>query len=366
MRKVVFGLNNRQSKKYLICKIRYSEKEVLLHHSLVRRDWKKPPMCGQYIRLQVIITYRKELYNITMKFLYWNINNQQIPFEEKLKELLSDKEIDVLILSENRNITDSKLTLDTDLVTVPLFLNNSKLKWINVYYRKNDNYQITHFHEFTEIEYDEDNVTDGLKKGNTRQVNRIQIFKISGNIPDTFFACIHFPSKLFHDEITHLQIVQNYISKIHNATNVADRLFVVGDFNMDPFDYAMVEPKGFNAHNNRDLVVSDTKFKFGSHNILYYNPSWTLLGDFVNKLDYSKHKRTGGSFYFKKKISRSLYWHLIDQIIMRKSLINEFVSEDLEIIENEFIKTEILREPKKDENKIDHFPLKFSFNFKTK
>ena len=51
---------------------------------------------------------------------------------------------------------------------------------------------------------------------------------------------------------------------------------------------------------------------------------------------------------------------------MRKSLINEFVSEDLEIIENEFIKTEILREPKKNENKIDHFPLKFSFNFKTK
>ncbi len=93
-------------------------------------------MCGQYISLQVIILYRKELYNITMKFLYWNINNQQIPFEEKLKELLSDKEIDVLILSENRNITDSKLTLDTDLVTVPLFLNNSKLKWINVYYRK--------------------------------------------------------------------------------------------------------------------------------------------------------------------------------------------------------------------------------------
>ena len=299
-----------------------------------------------------------------MRLIYWNINNQIPPFQDKLKTLIVDKDIDVLILSENKKISDSELTKDTDFISVPLSVNNKKIRWINVYYKKNDNYKITHHTEYTEEEEVESKT--GSTKTKKRQVNRVQIFKISGNIPDTYFACIHFPSKLYHDDITHLQIVQNYINKIHNATTDTDRLFIVGDFNMDPFDYAMVEPKGFNAHNNRELVTTDSQLKFGTHNKLYYNPSWTLLGDFVNKMDYTKNKRTGGSFFYKDKVSRNLYWHLIDQIIMRKSIIDEFISDDLEIIENEDLKTELLKVKTKGENKIDHFPLKFSFNLKTK
>jgi exonuclease III len=298
-----------------------------------------------------------------MKFLYWNINNQPSPFEDQLKSLINDKIIDVLILSENKLISDDKLINDIGFVPVELKLNNSKSRWVQVFYRKNDDYEITHFNEHTEV--DEDDLTNA-ETDEIKQVNRVQVFKISGKVIDTFFACIHFPSKLYHDDITHLQIVPNYKEKIHSLTLNSKRLFIVGDFNMNPFDYGMVEPQGFFAHNNRELITSDTKTKFGRSNTMYYNPSWTLLGDFVNKSEYKANNRSGGSFYYKEKKSRCLYWHLIDQIIMRHSLIDEFVSEELEIIEDETLKNELIKDKVKGINKVDHFPLKFSFNFKNK
>ncbi len=289
-----------------------------------------------------------------MRFLYWNINNQNEPFQDRLKNILAEHDIDVLILSENKNISDDKITTNTNFTAVELLLENKVKRWINVYYLDNKGFKITHFTEYIEQKRDE--------LGIERSVNRVQIFKISGNFPDTYFASVHFPSKLNHDEITHLQLVSNYIQKINNPIIPSSRLFIVGDFNMNPFDLAMVEPNGFNAHNNRELVEVDVKLKYGNKNILYYNPCWTLLGDFVNKSKYLESKRSGGSFFYEGVGSRPLYWYLIDQIIMRKALIDEFVSEDLEIIENIDVREELLQ--KNNKGGIDHFPLKFSFNFK--
>lgn len=289
-----------------------------------------------------------------MKFLYWNINNQPSPFESVLKKVLSDRAFDVCILAENKSISDEVMVKDTDFVAVKLQVNNSVKKWVSVYYRKNDDYKITHHTEYIEEDDERHSVIHSR-----RQVNRIQVFKISGKVPDTYFACIHFPSKLYHDEVTHLQIIPNYKEKIHSLTQYSTRLFIVGDFNMNPFDLGMIEPMGFFAHNNRELVTTETRFKFGNDHVMYYNPCWTLLGDYVNKAKYETHKRRGGSFFFEEKQSRRLYWYLIDQIIMRKSLIDEFVSEDLEIIEDAEI-TEIFSS---NANTIDHLPLQLSFKF---
>ena len=293
-----------------------------------------------------------------VKFLFWNINNVSSPFEKEIDKIVKDNNIDVLVLSENEKIPTSNILKNTDFVSVDLKLDNGKSKWIQVFYKKNDNYVITHHNEYTELE--DENCNGNSKK---RKVNRIQVFKISGKIPDTYFACIHFPSKLYHDEITHLQIVPNYKEKVHSLTLNSKRIFIVGDFNMNPFDLGMVEPTGFFAHNNREVVNRESQLKYGATSILYYNPSWTLLGDFVNNKSHQESSRMGGSYYFKEQKSRCLYWHLIDQLIMRKTLIEEFVSEDLQIIEKESIVEEVKKDKICGANKIDHFPLQFSYEF---
>jgi hypothetical protein len=49
---------------------------------------------------------------------------------------------------------------------------------------------------------------------------------------------------------------------------------------------------------------------------------------------------------------------------MRKSLIEEFISEDLQLIEKDSIVAEVKKDKICGVNKIDHFPLQFSYEFK--
>jgi len=221
---------------------------------------------------------------LKLKFLYWNINNKSSPFEDEVRRLVDDNGIDVLILSENENIPASTV-LGNDFNAVDLKLDNGAKKWVQVFYKTSVSYRITHHSEYTELEDEGGNGTVFPKK-----VNRIQVFKISGGVVDTYLACVHFPSKLHHDEITHLQLVPNYKDKVHSLTQNSKRLFIVGDFNMNPFDYGMVEPTGFYAHNHRELVSVETHKRLGDHRTLYYNPSWTLLGDYINQQTYGDSK----------------------------------------------------------------------------
>lgn len=290
-----------------------------------------------------------------INFLFWNINNQSASFEDDLSELIKSEGVDVLILAENKNIVPSGSLKNLGYKSVELKLGNKAAKWVQILYKKNEDYEITHHTEYTEVEDDE-------ISGKGKTVNRIQVFKIKGKVKETYFACIHFPSKLYHDEISHLQIVPFYKEKVETLTLKSDRLFIVGDFNMNPFDLGMVEPSGFYAHNNRNLIESDRHQRHLAMRTLYYNPCWTLLGDYINGNSHSQSNRSGGTFYFEKEKSRKIYWHLIDQIIMRKSLIDEFNSEHLKVLENEELIKEVKGSKEKNKNKIDHFPLKFSFN----
>jgi len=188
------------------------------------------------------------------------------------------------------------------------------------------------------------------------------LFEIRSQQTTTLFACIHFPSKLYHDEETHSEIVPVYKNKIHALAGRNKRIFVVGDFNMNPFDKGMVQPTCFNSFHNRLLVNKDTMPHIAGAQRLYYNPCWTLMGDFISARTYDDSKRMGGTQHFLEKKSRKFYWYLIDQIIMAKELINDFISESLVIIEEKYFVDELLKPKIKNIPKLDHLPICFSFN----
>lgn len=286
-----------------------------------------------------------------INFLFWNYN---LGNGFNLKKLLEEFKIDVLILAENSSL-NLKQIFDNDFIAVPLEANNKVHRWIQVFYRNNSQFKISHHTEYTEIE-ESDKILKDWEQSATKKVNRIQVFRMNGNIEPTFFACVHFPSKLYHDENTHLQCVPAYKDKVLKLTDHAERLFIVGDFNMNPFDLGMVEPAGFFAYNNKELLENDPILKYNDYRIQFYNPCWALLGDFFLDVDLKIKNRTGGTFYYQPKLSRAYQWHLIDQIILRKALINEFSPSELKVIDDRF----------KLDNSIDHYPLKFSFNLKEK
>lgn len=309
---------------------------------------------------------------IKVNFVYWNIGDLGNPFEETLNEIITINEIDVLILGESNSISSAKIIELTGFKQVELGFKNKIHKWVQIFYKENDKFIISHKTEYTAAEDEEGEEIESIEYGNEnstyKEVDRIQIFEISGIIEKTIFACIHFPSKLYNDEVSHLTIVPSYKKKIHDYTKTHERVFIVGDFNMNPFDYGMVEPTGFFTHHNQMLIKKDKRQVNGQTHFLYYNPCWSLLGDFISSKSYLVSKRMGGTFHYTKEKSRRIYWYLIDQIIMRKAMIDEFNFEYLKIVETEFYVEEVLKRNtflnNKKVPKLDHLPIRFSYNFK--
>lgn len=313
-----------------------------------------------------------------LKFLFWNIGGlsawnsagRSVPFEEEIKNIVDANNIDVLILSEGSSIKNKNLSTKLGFVSVPLKQKNGNKKWIQVFYRAGNGYKISHKSEYSEVIDKDENVIEAIYSGKPIdltsyfEVNRIQLFEITGSINDTLFACIHFPSKLYHDEATHMGIVPVYKSKIHSLAGKNNRLFIVGDFNMNPFDLGMVEPVAFYSHHNKQLVDTDKRWHMAAYQPLYYNPCWTLLGDFQSGNPTTPNSRMGGTLHYEERKSRKLHWYVIDQVIMRKALIDEFNPSYLQVVEKQEYIDEILKPKQKKQPKLDHLPIKFSFTFK--
>ncbi len=128
---------------------------------------------------------------------------------------------------------------------------------------------------------------------------------------------------------------------------------------MNPFDLGMVEPLGFYAFNNIELVKDKPKKTILSDVLMFYNPSWSLLGDFISG---TSSKRFGGSHYYNSKDSRNYHWRILDQLIFTKSLYEQFNQETFKLLESEHLCKEINKAKSSDSKAIDHLPLYFSFN----
>jgi hypothetical protein len=174
------------------------------------------------------------------------------------------------------------------------------------------------------------------------------------------FGIVHFPSKLFSDNYDQLQKAFEYKKCIDMlAERYNQRAIVAGDFNVSPFDPIMTESSGFFAISNRNKV-EDRFVQRNLRRVLpFYNPTWSLYGyyDF-----HTKSEKPSGSFYYSKSfIPKKLDWHLIDQVILTKKLVNNFSHENFWILTTPDILKEVSTdaESRKEKNLLDHLPLYF-------
>ena len=103
------------------------------------------------------------------------------------------------------------------------------------------------------------------------------------------------------------------------------RTVVIGDFNLPPFDRAMVKAGGFYAIMDRKLVASATQRRVLFNDYpLFYNPMWSMLGDIA-------HKPPGSYHYYKAK-HLNYYWYMYDQVLLRPELLPMFHEKDIAIV----------------------------------
>jgi len=299
--------------------------------------------------------------NVT--FLFWNTCNKISSTESELSKFLNSNEYDIIILAEADKPLTSSFCTTHDIEEVSLeYEENESLKQ-RIYKRKEQS-EITfsHLNNIGDNEEEEriiqETISGVIIERIITRISRVVLLELKVKRNKYLLACVHFPSKKNQDEISQLQIAHNFKRYIlERSSKYEDKVIIVGDFNMNPFDAGMVEPHGFYSLNFHEIVKNKKIFQHSPEQ-MFYNPCWTLLGD----NDKTKFK-IPGTYYYVSSPSKKLYWHLFDQIVLSEKMIKNFSHSDLEIIENPLMINEMIKsKPKKNTIYSDHLPIKFTLN----
>ena len=132
--------------------------------------------------------------------------------------------------------------------------------------------------------------------------------------------------------------------------NNSDYTVLAGDFNMNPFEKAMLQGGGIHAFptvteaEKNKRTVDDEEYK------MFYNPMWKYFGG---------NSEVPGTYYTIPTHTYGLYWNIFDQVLYRPCL--------MEIVDGIEIKTKIKGEDLIKGNKIlvsDHLPIYFKLKEK--
>jgi len=91
-----------------------------------------------------------------------------------------------------------------------------------------------------------------------------------------------------------------------------DKLFLLGDFNMNPYDRGMNLAAGLNAMMTKTCVAPGHRRHLGEEYDFYYNPMWSLFGD-------NTHGPAGTVY---DTSNQGPYgWNLLDQVVVHHSIV---------------------------------------------
>jgi len=95
---------------------------------------------------------------------------------------------------------------------------------------------------------------------------------------------------------------------------------VIGDFNMDPFEPGMTSAFGFHAIMVKNEVRTSRVVQ-GRDYSMFYNPMWGKFGD--------RTAGAAGTHYYSASKPVTQFWHMFDQVLLRRSLMDNLVDLDI-------------------------------------
>jgi len=261
-----------------------------------------------------------------MKCIYWNTKN--ISEIDRVIEIATQENPDLIFLSET----------SIELLNV----NSDQLDKIGYEYFPNPGCErvIILKRKVIDIEL-------GLQ---TRYYTSLKITGIN-----THIISVHLPSQMFQHMDALKEFIRDFRTNIDSeiGSSLTERILIIGDFNVSPFDKAMIDFDGFVATNSINARSEITHL--GKNRSTYYNPTWQLYSR--NYFPGTKHfKRPSGSSY------DVLEFHYLDQVVISQRLRQDMATDNIEIIENAeshsfFDKTKNMIEGS------DHSPIMYEFKF---
>lgn len=119
---------------------------------------------------------------------------------------------------------------------------------------------------------------------------------------------VHLQSKQSGDTATLATRFRPIIEKAEAAAGHS-RTLLMGDFNMNPYDLGMVSSEAFHATMSRSIAAKRSRIVGAEPRHFFYNPMWNLMGD--------SSPGPPGTFYYDRSGTDSIYWHMLDQVLLR-------------------------------------------------
>lgn len=279
-----------------------------------------------------------------MNFLFWNIKREYKGNDKGLLltalcHIIDEQSIDIVALAEYSKYLDQ---LNSKLVGEKGFTllekRSEKEAKVVVFYRA-ENVRVTIQQD---MEYSSALKFISLKTG----------IEING------FYC-HLRSQLYGSRNTMDSIAEDYIEEVVKYENeIGNRLtFICGDFNMNPFEAGMVGAKCFHSLMDAKLVARREQRQFNSKNYFtFYNPMWGLSGDLIEG-------KAPGTYFRNTSNSDEYFWYILDQVIIRPSLIEYFEPSKLKILSKGKDYDLMTRNKTISGKYSDHLPICFTLNF---
>ena len=240
-----------------------------------------------------------------LTFLFWNLKKRDL--SKVVTALVLENNVDILILAENE-IPSSHLlqSLNTpgnvrfNFVPPPLA----------------DQTKIDIFFGFS---------AEFLQPQRDTRRATIRRVKLPGRTE--FLLCaIHFQSlAVWNEDDQALESTKlNRIIREEEQMVGHSRTLVVGDLNMNPFSLGVTAANGFNAVMTREVALRGKRHFSEEDHPFFFNPMWGHFGD--------GESRPGGTFYQNPSQYPSVYWNMLDQVLVRPDLVPCFNLSSLKIL----------------------------------
>lgn len=147
--------------------------------------------------------------------------------------------------------------------------------------------------------------------------SRTSVRKLHIGHHKTLLALVHGVDIRNYDPATRQSFAQSLAEEIRfvREQQGTNKLVILGDFNMNPYDTGMNLAAGMNAMMTRLCVERGYRKHIGEKYDFYYNPMWSLFGDNTDGPAGTVYNTSNQGPYG---------WSMIDQVIINHSIVGLF------------------------------------------
>jgi hypothetical protein len=168
----------------------------------------------------------------------------------------------------------------------------------------------------------------------------------------------HLPSKLYWSGDSQsyecIDLARRIVAEEDRAGH--RRTVLVGDFNMNPFESAMVATEGLHSVMSRRVADRHVRTVQGREYRFFYNPMWGHFGD--------AESNTAGSYFYDGAEHVNYFWNMFDQVLLRPELTQGFDPGQLRILTSAGTLSLVRSDGRPDRATCsDHLPIVFELDF---